>query len=82
MLATALGMILTTFSAASKNPGFSEEAEYRLVVRTHQDPILAPGAEPELTVPICDFRAGRYGVTPFLKLRFPEEALTQALSAV
>ena len=80
MLATALGLVLTTASAASKNSGFEEEAEHRLVLRSHQDPILAVGASPSLTMPICQFRSGKYGVTPFLKLRFPDGMLTGALS--
>ncbi|MBC7817514.1 MAG: DUF2971 domain-containing protein [Planctomycetaceae bacterium] len=81
-LATALGLVLPTFSAASKNHGFREEAEHRIVLRSNQDPVLAPQAKPELTMPLCHFRSGRYGVTPFLKLRFPDGLLTDALSRI
>lgn len=82
LFATALGLVLRTFSASCKNIGFEEEAEYRLVVLFNQDPLLAPGAKPQLTMPVCHFRVGRYGVTPFLKLRFPEDVLTHGLSRI
>ncbi len=81
-LATGLGLVLPTFSAASKNLGFEEEAEHRIVLRSHQDPLLAPGAKPGLTMPLCHFRSGRYGLTPFVKLRFPDGTLTEALSRI
>jgi len=82
LLATALGLVLVTFAAASKNCGFVEEAEHRLVLRSNQDPILPPGAKPQLTMLRCNFRAGRYGLTPFVKLHFPEDGLTQTLSRI
>lgn len=82
LLATALGLTLPTFAAASKNLGFEEEAEHRIVLRSYQDPLLAPGAKPGLTMPSCRFRAGKYGITPYVKLRFPDGILTQALSRI
>ncbi|WP_431273652.1 DUF2971 domain-containing protein [Variovorax ureilyticus] len=82
MLATALGLVLTAASAASKNSGFEEEAEHRIVLRSHQDPLLALDASPSLTMPVCQFRSGKYGITPFLKLRFPDGMLTRALSRI
>jgi hypothetical protein len=82
LLTVALGLILPTFAATCKNVGFAEEKEYRIVLRSHQDPILPPGVGPRLTAPQCRFRAGRYGITPYVKLRFPEGVLTQAISRI
>jgi hypothetical protein len=81
-LVMALGLLLPAFAATCKNPGFTEEREYRVVVRSHQDPLLSAGAEPQLTMPICSFRAGRHGITPFIKLRFPADTLTAAISRI
>jgi hypothetical protein len=82
ILATALGLVFLDFSARCKNKGFSEEAEHRLVIQFRQDPLLPSGGKPAITVPVCQFRSGRYGITPFLKLRFPEGVLTEALSRI
>lgn len=82
IVATALGMVLLTFAAACKNVGFEEEVEHRLALLAVQDPLLPSGTEPYLTMPMCHFRAGRYGVTPYIKLRFASDTLTQALSRI
>lgn len=81
-LTMALGRVLPTFAATCKNSGFAEEREHRIVLRSHQDPLLPLGSGPQLTTPKCGFRAGRYGVTPFVKLRFPEGTLTRAISRI
>lgn len=81
-VATSLGLVFRGLSATAKNAGFYEEAEYRVVLRSNQDPILAEGTKPQLTMPVCDFRAGRYGITPFLKLRPPEGSLSDGLSNI
>jgi hypothetical protein len=81
-LAAGLGLILPTFCAACKNVGFEEEAEHRLVLRSMQDSLLAPGAKPGASMPVCAFRSGRYGITPFVRLRFPDGGLTKALSRI
>jgi hypothetical protein len=82
VLATTLGLILHAFAAASKNGGFAEEAERRLALLFSQDPLMPDNAIPGPTMPVCQFRAGRYGITPFVKLRLPDGALTPALSRI
>jgi hypothetical protein len=81
-LVMALGLLVPTFAVMCKNPAFSEEREHRVVLRTHQDPLLPAGLGAHPTKPRCSFRAGKYGITPYLPLRFPDEGLTNALTRI
>jgi hypothetical protein len=68
-------MQVVTLAASCKCAAFAEEEEYRVVVHLLQDPLAAAPA-----APACDFRVGRFGITPYLKLRFSE--LNDALAGL
>jgi len=65
--------VLLAFASVCKNAGFKEEQEWRLVYTYSQASFesAVPSARPK-----SSFRAGRYGLTPYLTVPFPASAIT------
>lgn len=80
MLATVVAANFKTFALSCKSSAFREELEHRLAVGFLQDSILPYGKSPRATTPRCKFRAGRYGITPYVELRVPDGEIERTLS--